>query len=99
LSRLSIQGLTGFVVFVAGIFALHATTTPVSTAGDSVNTLVVSEPPAIEGLDPSVVRVLQLDGSAQVFTNEEMADISPVVVRILVEHGVALTVESGGGSR
>jgi hypothetical protein len=94
LSRPSIQGITGFVVFVAGIVALHAATTPTDAVGDSVITSSGSGPETIEGLDPSVQRVLQVSGSAQLLTAEEMAEIPDVVARALSEHGVALTLES-----
>ena len=98
MSRLSIP--TGLAVLLAGLIALHASTSDMaSTAGESVNTPVVSEPVAIEGLDPSVLMSLQVAGSAQVLTDDEMADISPAVARILIDHGVALTVESGGDDR
>ena len=96
MSRLSIQGLTGSVVFIAGILALHTTTTPASSATDSVIRPSVSEPSAIEGLDPSVQKVLQVDGWARVLTTEELATIPATVARTLIEHDAALTLPSGG---
>jgi len=91
LSRVSIP--TGLALLLTGLIALQASMTSASAVGDPVNTTVVSEPLLIEGLDPSVVRALQVDGSAQVLTDDEMANLPPAVTRILIEHGAALTVE------
>ena len=91
MSRVSIP--TGLALLLTGLIALHASMTSASAVGDPVNTPVVSEPLLIEGLDPSVVRALQVDGSAQVLTDDEMANLPPAVARILIEHGAALTVE------
>jgi len=85
------------VVLVAGIVAVQAATTPADPAGDSVITSAVSGSVTIEGLDPSVQRVLQVNGSAQVLTAAEMAEIPDAVARTLIERGVVLTLESGAG--
>ena len=77
--------------------ALHFTTSPVASTSDSNVAVSVPEPVAIEGLDPSVQRVLQVDGWAQALTAEETARIPPTVARTLIEHGAALTTSSGGG--
>ena len=97
MSRFSIQGITGFVVFIAGIVAFHAATTPTSSASDSA-VPPVSELVAGENMDPSVLRVLEAYGSAQAVTPEEMAQIPPTVARTLMEHGVALVLDSEGSS-
>ncbi len=56
----------------------------------------VSEPSAIEDLDPSVQKLLQVDGWARVLTTEELATIPAAVARTLIEHDAALTLPSGG---
>ena len=94
MSRPSIQGLTGLVVFIAGIFALHATTTA-PRSSDSVNTPVVSEPAVIQGMDRSVRRALESEGRARVLTADELATIPAAVARALIEHDAALTLLSG----
>jgi hypothetical protein len=95
LSRPSIQGLTGLVVFIAGIFALHATTNA-PRSSDPVDTPVVSEAAAIRGMDLSVQRALESEGWARVLTAEELATIPSAVTRTLIEHGAALTLTWGG---
>ncbi len=62
----------------------------------SVVPVRVSGPATIEGLDPSVQRVLQSEGWARVLTTEELAAIPPTVARTLVEYGAALTLPLGG---
>ncbi|MGH8943281.1 MAG: hypothetical protein ACRDWF_10735 [Acidimicrobiia bacterium] len=94
MSRPSIQGLTGLVVFIAGIFALHATTTA-PRSSDSVNTPVVSEPAVIQGMDRSVQRALESEGRARVLTADELATIPAAVACTLIEHDAALTLLSG----
>jgi hypothetical protein len=96
LSRFSIPSVTGLAVFIAGLIALHVSTTPVVSASDSVVPASVSEPAAIEGLDPSVQRVLQGDGWARVLTADELAAIPATVARTLIEHGAALSLPYGG---
>ena len=95
MSRPSIQGLTGLVVFIAGIFALHATTNA-PRSSDVANPPLVSEPAAIQGMDLSVQRALENDAWARPLTAEELATIPATVARTLVEHGTALTLSSGG---
>jgi hypothetical protein len=58
----------------------------------------VLEPVTGESLNPSVRRVLEVHGSAQALTPEEMAQIPPTVARTLMEHGVALVLHSDGSS-
>jgi hypothetical protein len=94
LRRAPIQGLTGLVVLIAGIFALHATTTA-PRSSDSVHTPVVSEPAAIQGMDLSVQRALESEGRARVLTADELATIPAAVARTLIEHDAALTFLSG----
>jgi len=95
LSRPSIQGITGLVVFIAGILALHATTTAPGS-GDFSNPPVVPEPAAIQGMDLSVQRALEKEGWARVLTAEELATIPAAVAQTLIEQGVALTPPLGG---
>ncbi|MET0695877.1 MAG: hypothetical protein ABWZ58_00495 [Acidimicrobiia bacterium] len=95
MSRPSIQGLTGLVVFIAGILALHATTTGPGSS-ESVDTPVGSEAATIQGMDLSVLRALESEGRARVLTAEEQATIPATVARTLIEHGAALTLPSGG---
>ena len=83
------------MVFVAGIFALHVTTTAPGSS-DLVNTPVVSEPAAIQGMDLSVQRALESEGWARVLTAEELATIPSAVTRTLIERGAALSLPSGG---
>ena len=94
MSRASIQGLTGLVVLIAGIFALHATATA-PRSSDSVHAPVVSEPAAIQGVDLSVQRALESEGRARAFTADELATIPAAVARTLIEHDAALTLLSG----
>jgi hypothetical protein len=94
LSRPALQGLAGLVVFIAGIFALHATTNA-PRSSDLVNPPLVSEPAAIQGMDLSVQRALESEGRARALTAEELATIPAAVARTLIEHGAALTLESG----
>ena len=96
MSRFSIHGVTGLAVLIAGLVALQASTTPVTSASESVPPVPVSGPTTIEGLDPSIQRVLQSDGWARVLTAAELAAIPPTVARTLVEYGAALTLPSGG---
>ena len=98
MSRFSIQGVTGLVVFVAGIVAFHAATDMTSSPSDPAIPATVLSPVTGENLDPSVLRVLEAYGSAQAVTPEEMAQIPPTVARTLMEHGVALVLDSDGSS-
>jgi len=98
LSRFSIQGVTGLVVFVAGIVAFHAATDATSSPSDPAMPATVSKPVTGESLNPSVRRVLEVHGSAQALTPEEMAQIPPTVARTLLEHGVALVLDSDDSS-
>ena len=95
MSRPSIQGLTGLVVFIAGIVALHATTTA-SRSSDFVNAPVVSEPALIQGMDLSVQSALESAGWARMLTAEELASIPATVTRTLIEQGAALTLPTDG---
>jgi len=83
------------VVFIAGIFALHATTNPPKSS-DLANPPLVAEPAAIQGMDPSVQSALESEGRARILTAEELATIPAAVARTLIEHGAALGLESGG---
>ncbi|HEX2404232.1 MAG TPA: hypothetical protein VHM29_05975 [Acidimicrobiia bacterium] len=94
MSRFSIPAVTGLAVFIAGLIALHVSTTPVVSASDSVIPASVPGPAAIEDLDPSVQRVLQDDGWARVLTADELAAIPATVARTLIEHGAALVLPS-----
>ena len=98
MSRFSIQGVTGLVVFVAGIVAFHAATDMTSSPSDPAMPARVSEPVTGESLNPSVRRVLEVHGSAQALTPEEMAQIPPAVARTLMEHGVGIVLDSDGSS-
>ena len=95
MSRFSYQGVAGVVVLIGGLIALHFSTAPVVSTSDSTVPVPVSEPLAIEGFDPSVQRVLQVDGWARILTPEETASIPPTVARTLSEHGAGLTISSG----
>jgi hypothetical protein len=98
LSRFSIQGVTGLVVFVAGIIAFHAATYMTSSPADPAMPATLSEPETGESLNPSVRRVLEVHGLAQALTHEEMAQIPPTVARTLMEHGAALVLDTDGSS-
>jgi hypothetical protein len=98
LSRFSIQGVIGLVVFVAGIVAFHAATDMTSSPSEPAMPATVSEPMTGESLNPSVRRVLEFHGSAQALAPEEMAQIPPTVARTLIEHQVALVLDSDRGS-
>ena len=93
MSRPSIQGLTGLVVFIAGIFALHGTTNP-PRSSDVANPPLVSEPAVIQGMDLSVQRALESKGRARALTAEELATIPAAVARTLIDQGTALTLPS-----
>ena len=82
------------MVFVAGIFSLHATTTA-PRSSDLANAPVVSEPTAIQGMDLSVQRALENEGRARVLTAEELETIPATVARTLIEHGAALALPPG----
>jgi hypothetical protein len=96
LSRFSIHGVTGLAVLIAGLIALQVSTTPATSASGSGVPVRESAPAAIEGLDPSVQRVLQSEGWARVLTTAELAAIPPTVARTLVKYGAALTLPHGG---
>jgi hypothetical protein len=98
LSRLSLQGLTGMAVLVAGLISLHAATTPAEEpVGQSPVTVGEPTSVAIEGVHPSVQRALRAYGSASFLTGEEMTELPEAVARTLIHHGVTLAVPSGGG--
>ena len=86
------------MVFVAGIVAFHAASDMTSSPSETAMPATVSEPVTGERLNPSVRRVLEVHGSAQALTPEEMAQIPPSVARTLMDHDVALVLDSDGGS-
>ena len=73
-----------------------ATTT---TTSPEVSTVIVEPLPVLEvdELDPSVVRVLQANGYAELVGAPDVADELPdAVTRVLIEHDAVLTVVEPG---
>jgi len=105
LSRLTPQGVTGLFVLVAGlavvyVIAVTPETEPVtepvavSPAGAEVTEV---PPPALEGVDAAVQRVLYAGGRAEAFRADQLAQLPPEVARVLVSYGVTLTVPATEG--
>ena len=72
--------------------------TPIEIA-DLPRTPVEVEPPAVEGLDPAVSRVLYSAGNAGAVGEADAPDLPEEVVRVLVYYDVTLMVPIDGGER
>ena len=107
--RNSIAVVAGFAVLATGLVALSGQTGPVEAPPvettttvpvAAASTTVVEVPsPDLDGIDARVQRVLYSMGMAEAVTLEQLAELPPAVGRILIEHGVTLTVPepaSGG---
>lgn len=106
MSRLSPQGVTGLFVLLAGLAVVYviAATPEIEPLPEPVRVAPpvaqVTEvpPPAMEGVDPAVQRVLYASGRAEAFRADQLTELPPEVARVLVSYGVTLTVpatESG----
>jgi hypothetical protein len=72
-----------------------AVETSATTSTPPVTTVVVASVPEldVQELDPSVVRVLQANGYAELAPEAEVAaDLPPSVTRVLIDNGAVLTV-------
>ena len=108
MSRLTPQGVTGLFVLLAGLAVVYViAVTPesepvteavvVSSQGAQVTEV---PPPALEGVDPAVQRVLFASGRAEAFRADQLTQLPPEVARVLVSYEVTLTVpEIEGGNR
>jgi hypothetical protein len=93
--------VTGLFVLVAGlavvyVIAVTPETEPVavSPAGAEVTEV---PPPALEGVDAAVQRVLYAGGRAEAFRADQLTQLPPEVARVLVSYGVTLTVPATEG--
>jgi len=106
LSRLTPQGVTGLFVLVAGLAVVYVIA--VTPEADPVTEPVVVSPvgapvtevppPAVEGVDPAVQRVLYASGRAEAFRADQLTQLPPEVARVLVSHGVTLAVPENEGA-
>ena len=64
-----------------------------TTSMPPADTIVTTDPPVIEGLTESVVRVLVVNGYAIEEATDELPDS---VVKVLAERGIALTIAEEG---
>ena len=108
MSRLTPQGVTGLFVLVAGLAVVYmiAVTPESEPVTESVVVsppgaeLTEVPPPALEGVDPAVQRVLFASGRAEAFRADQLTQLPPEVARVLVSYGVTLTVPATeGGER
>jgi hypothetical protein len=97
--------VTGLFVFVAGlavvyVFAVAPESKPVTEPVVSPLAAQVTEvrPPALEGVDPAVQRVLYASGRAEAFRADQLTQLPPEVARVLVSYGAILTVAVNEGS-
>jgi hypothetical protein len=102
LSRLTPQGATGLFVLIAGLAVVYMIA--VAPGSEPVTEPVVSPmgaqeaevpPPALEGVDAAVQRVLIASGRA--FRADQLTQLPPEVARVLVSYGATLTVPSNEG--
>ena len=97
MSRPTPQGVTGLLVLVAGLAVVYVIA--VAPVSEPVTESVVAPrgapgapPPALEGVDAAVQRVLYASGRAEAFRAEQLTQLPPEVARVLVSHGATLTV-------
>jgi hypothetical protein len=104
LSRLTPQGATGLFVLIAGLAVVYMIA--VAPGSEPVTEPVVSPmgaqeaevpPPALEGVDAAVQRVLIASGRAEAFRADQLTQLPPEVARVLVSYGATLTVPSNEG--
>jgi len=77
---------------VEGEVAVELSTT---TSTPPVTTVVVATVPEldVQELDPSILKVLQANGYAELATESQVAaDLPPSVTRVLIDNGAVLTV-------
>jgi hypothetical protein len=75
-----------------------AVATTTTTSSEVPSTTLASTVPElqVDELDPSVVRVLQANGYAELAPESDVAtDLPPAVTRVLIDHGAVLTVVEG----
>jgi hypothetical protein len=100
--------VTGLFVLLAGLAVVYVIAVTPET-GPVIETARVAPPvaqetevppPALEGVDPAVQRVLYASGRAEAFRADQLTQLPPEVARVLVSHGVTLTVPAtDGGDR
>jgi hypothetical protein len=97
--------VTGLFVLVAGLAVVYVIA--VTPQGEPVIEPIVSPrgaqvtevpPPALEGVDPAVQRVLYASGRAEAFRADQLTQLPPEVARVLVSYGAILTVAVNEGS-
>jgi hypothetical protein len=101
LSQSAIHTLLGFLLFVTGLIALFAVSSPPPSAATPQEPTtpppsMVGDVDLIEGIGPEVEQVFLEGGTAEVLGADAMSQIPPEVARILVENGVVLTIPDGG---
>jgi hypothetical protein len=100
LSHSTIQGVVGLFLFLTGLIALYAVSSPGPSVDDQVfgnpTTLSPVTPATIEGIDPQVQQALTEAGRVELLGADEMSQIPPEVALVLIENGVVLTVPGGG---
>jgi hypothetical protein len=102
MSHSTIQGLVGLFLFVSGLIALYAVSTPEPARNDdppasnTQATATSATPTRIVEVGPQVQQALTEAGRAEVLGADAMSQIPPEVARVLIENGVVLTVPAGG---
>jgi hypothetical protein len=102
MSHSTIQGLVGLFLFVSGLIALYAVSTPEPARVDDQVAInpqpraTSATPTRIVEVGPQVQQALTEAGRAEVLGAEAMSQIPPEVARVLIENGVVLTVPAGG---
>jgi hypothetical protein len=103
LSHSTINGLIGVFLFATGLVALHAVSSPAApqsvppaTMSPVPPQMALEQPARIEGVGPAVEQVLFSSGQAVVLAADALSQIPPEVTRVLIEHGVVLTIPDAG---
>jgi hypothetical protein len=102
MSHSTIQGLVGLFLFVSGLIALYAVSTPEPAIADdpvAISPQQTATPPTptrIVEVGPQVQQALAEAGRAEVLGADALRQIPPEVARVLIENGVVLTVPPGG---
>jgi hypothetical protein len=91
--------VTGLFVLVAGLAVVYVIA--MAPEGEPVPDPVVTrpgtqvaevQPPALEGVDAAVQRVLYASGRAEAFRADQLTQLPPEVARVLVFYGATLAV-------
>lgn len=94
--------MIGLFLFATGLVALFAVSSPIPaqpiapTTADAITLATPTQTNLTAGIHAAVERVLLESGRAGALSADEMSQVPPHVLRVLVENGAALIVSDGG---